>query len=65
MSSFREIRHINGKIPHHVALKAVNHRRQHAENDQLGDDADILKKRGALKSSIQEAVGVAPRRKGR
>jgi hypothetical protein len=64
MSSFREIRHANSKTPHHVALKAARDRTEHAERDAPGDDADILKKRGALKGSIQEAVGVA-RRKGR
>jgi hypothetical protein len=64
MSSFREIRHANNRTPHHVALSAARHRTEHAEADAPGDDADILKKKGSLMGSIQEAVGIS-RRKGR
>jgi hypothetical protein len=65
MAGFREIRHANNRTPHHVALSAAKHRTEHAADDAEGDDADILKKRGALKGSMQQAVGIAPRRKGR
>jgi hypothetical protein len=65
MAGLREIRHANNRTPHHVALKAAKHRTEFAEGDAPGDDATILKKRGALSPMMEHSVGVKSRRKGR